>query len=154
MARPRRSRGMKTLVTLLIAVAGVAGCGGDDESPSTKPPVKKTGPLVVYEHGGGFAAQPRRLVIDRDGHARVSIQTGGKISRRTFALHEQQLRQLEDELINAQGDSGPDTPTGCADCFTYSIEADDIDVDLDQVSIEHTTNDLKRLVATLERLSS
>jgi hypothetical protein len=144
---------MKTLATLLIAVAGLAGCG-DDESTGTKPPVKKTGPLVVFEHGGGIAAQPRSLEVDRDGHAKVTVVTGGKAGHRSFDLTAQQLRQLEDELINAQGDSGPDTPTGCADCFTYSIEADDIDVDLDQVSIEHTTNDLRRLVATLERLSS
>jgi hypothetical protein len=139
-------------ILLVIAALGLAACGAEDEKPLT--PRKKTGPLVVFEHGGGIAAQPRQLVVDRDGHARVTLVTGGKSSHRSFDLSAQQLGQLEDELVNAQGDSGPDEPTGCADCFTYSIEADDIDLDLDQVSIEHTTSDLKRLVATLERLSS
>jgi hypothetical protein len=140
-------------VRLLVVIAALGlwlpGC--DDDKPV---PRKPTGPLVVYEHGGGIAAQPRHLAVDRDGHAKLTVRTGADVSKRAFDLPAPQLQDLEDELINAQGDTEPDTPTGCADCFTFSIQADGVDVELDEVSIEHATNDLQRLVATLERLSS
>jgi hypothetical protein len=140
-------------VRLLVVIAaiglGLPGC--EDEKPVPKHP---TGPLVVYDHGGGYASQPRHLVVDRDGHANLTIHTGTAVTRRSFDVPAPQLQDLEDALINAQGDTDPDVPTGCADCFTFAIRADDIDVDLDQVSIEHATNDLQRLVAMLERLSS
>jgi hypothetical protein len=136
---------------LVIAALGFALPGCEDDGPADRP---AHGPLVVYDHGGGYAAQPRHLVIDRDGHAKLTIRSGTGVTRRSFDLPAPQLQDLEDALINAQGDDDPDTPTGCADCFTFSIQADDIDVDLDQVSMEHATNDLQRLVEMLERLSS
>lgn len=139
-----------------LAVAAIAftpfACG-DEETTSSPLETPSSGPLVVYEHGGGIAAQPRRLAIDRDGRATLTVQTGQDVSKSRFTLTDDPLSALEDELINAQGDAGPELPTGCADCFTFSIKADDVDVFLDQVSIEDTTEDLKRLVATLERLS-
>lgn len=141
------------LMRLLLAIAALtlAACG-DDPRPQAPPP--RTGPLVTYEHGGGIAAQPRRLVVDRDGHARLTVRTGADETTRRFDLHAEQLRRLEDELINAQGDAAPDVPTACADCFVYTIAADDVDVTLDEANLEHATNDLRRLVSTLERLSA
>ena len=140
---------MRLLLAILALGLGLPGC--EDDTPAAGHP---DGPLVTYEHGGGIAAQPRRLVIDRDGHARLATTTGTTLSHRRFDLSPTQLADLEDELADARGDTDPDQPGGCADCFTFSIEADDIDVDLDQVSIEAATDGLRRLVATLERLSA
>src|SRR4051812_36769778 len=107
---------MKALLVLLVLIAG--GCGDDG------PAKAKSGPLVTYERGGGFAAQPQTLVVQRDGAARLTVVTGGKISHARFAVADRQLGDLEQALDGARGVDGPTTPTGCADCFTYAVHAD------------------------------
>ncbi|MEA2124948.1 MAG: hypothetical protein QOI80_1730 [Solirubrobacteraceae bacterium] len=139
---------MKTLVAVVALAFGFPGC-------ETRPPVVKHdgGPLVVYEHGGGIAAQPRRLVIERDGRAKLTVVTGADESHRAFRLTGPELDDVERALEDAAGAEQP-KPTGCADCFTFSITADGIDVDLDQVSIDDAPEPVGRLVTLLEGLSS
>jgi hypothetical protein len=138
---------MRTLVAFVALGLGLLGC--DDDKPVTH---RTTGPLVVYEHGGGFASQPRDLEIDRQGHARLSVRTGADLAKRTFDLSPAQLDELEGALDDAAGAAQPG-PTGCADCFTYTIHADGIDLSLDQVSIEDAPDPVGRLVTLLEDLS-
>jgi hypothetical protein len=140
---------MKTLLALLCLVVGLPGCGGREKPPHKPAP----GPLVVFEHGGGIAAQPRRLEIDHQGRANLTVRTGADASSRTFRLSAAQLEDLEQALDAAAGADQP-APTGCADCFTYSIVADGLRVDLDQVSIDKAPDAVGRLVTLLEGLSS
>ena len=146
---------MKRLVAVLALF--LSACGTAEEEPADEPP-PRTEMLVVYAHGGGIAAMPRILEVDRDGRATltatVSGRNGPKNETSEFDLTASQLADLEDQLAAAEGDTGPDEPSGCADCFTYSIEATGIDVDLDQVSIDDVSLELQQLVATLERLSA
>jgi hypothetical protein len=145
---------------LLLAAAILAliplACG--DEETGTEPVPPRTEMLVVYGHGGGIAAAPRILEVDREGHATLTATVPGPNGPRNetseFDLTPDQLADLEDQLAAAEGEAGPTEPSGCADCFTYSIEATGIDVDLDQVSIDDVSPELQQLVTTLERLSA
>ncbi len=148
---------MKRLLALAaLALVGLA-CG-EDESPTAPSPPPPTEMLVVYGRGGGLAAMPRILEVDREGHATLTVTVAGRDGPKNetseFDLTAVQLAGLEDQLAAAEGDTKPAEPTGCADCFTYSIEATGIDVDVDQVSIGNATPELQRLVETLERLSA
>ncbi len=143
---------MRTLLAAFALAFIPFACGEDDE------PVAATGPLVTYEHGGGIAASPWKLIVDRDGRATLTNTVygpdGPKNELTEFDLESADLTTLEDQLAAAEGDTKPDLPGGCADCFTFSVVATGIDVDLDQVSIEEATPELGELVATLERLGS
>ena len=145
---------MRTLLALAALALWPLACGEDE--PSAPPPA--TGPLVVYAHGGGIAAMPRILEVARDGHAALTVTVSGpkgpRNEMRQFDLPARELSELEAQLEAAAGDTGPSEPTGCADCFTYSIEATGLDVELDQVSIEDVSPELRELVRTLERLSA
>lgn len=137
---------MKVVLAIAAVCLGLLGCG--DTGTVTD------GPLVVYEHGGGLAPEPRRLVVERDGRATLTVLPGADETRRQFDLTTTQLGDLEDQLTAAQGDTVSDEPTDCRDCFGYSIRAERIDVGLDDVSLADATDDLRRLVGTLERLSA
>lgn len=143
---------------LALAALALAGLACNEDESRTAPPSPRTEMLVVYGHGGGIAAMPRILEVDREGHATLTATVTGRNGPRNetseFDLAPGQLAELEDQLAAAEGDTGPSEPTGCADCLTYSIEATGIDADLDQVSVEDVSPELRRLVATLERLSA
>ena len=72
---------------------------------------------------------------------------------RHLGLPAGELAALEDQLDAAAGDTARRTerPSGC---YTFAIEAAGIDVELDQISIEDVSPELRELVTTLERLSS
>jgi hypothetical protein len=139
---------MKFLALLALGF-GFLGC--DERKPIVQHDISA---LVIYEKGGGFASQPKRLVIDKDGHAKLSVRTGAKLSRSSITLGADQLSELEDALDAARGVSAPTEPTGCADCFTYSVEADDLDFSLDDVSLDKAPDELGRLTVLLDRIAS
>lgn len=134
-------------MALLIAVAGVAGCG--EEKP-TKPTVQDRLP-VVYERGGGIAAQPTSLRIDTGGHAVLTQRTGPKVTTREFDLSDAQLDELALALEEAAGAKGPGE-SYCADCFTYTVRARGVSFTLDDSNRGESDERLKALVSVLERL--
>jgi hypothetical protein len=139
---------MRTLLVLLALAVGA--CGDDAKKTTTKP---ATGPLVVFERGGGFAAQPQRLVIQRDGRARLTVRTGPKVTHAAFTVPSAKLDDLEQALGDARGVDAPHTATGCADCFTYAVQADGVRFDFDEVSLEQAPAELKRVVGVLQQIT-
>jgi hypothetical protein len=138
-------------VVLLSIIIGLLGCG-DDPAPVTH---TGTGPLVTYERGGGVASQPQKLVIQRDGRARLQVQTAGKDADNRFTLTAADLKALESALHDARGVDLPTPQGGCADCFEYTVQADGVDLHLDSVAYEDaaTPTELKSVVAILEKLA-
>jgi len=136
---------MRVLLALVVLVA--AGCGGEAK------PQPATGPLVTYERGGGFAAQPKRLVIRRDGRARLKVRTGQKVTHASFTVSAEELDELERALDDARGVDAPKTETGCADCFTYTVDADGVEFEFDDVSLEDAPPELRRVVGVLQQIT-
>jgi hypothetical protein len=146
---------MKALFVVLALAAALVGCGDDAEQEAKATPTPTGGRLVIFERGGGIAAQPQTLDISRDGEAKLTIRTGPDISHRDFSLSQTQLSDLETALDDAQGVEVPKVSYACADCFIYVIEADGIKFQLDSVSYsdEATPVELIRLTAALEKLA-
>lgn len=146
---------MRYVLVLVALAVGPLSCG---DEPTVSPAPDARAPLVIYGHGGGIATMPRILQVDRDGRATLTVTVAGRNGPRNelseFDLPDAELRELERQLKAAAEDSAPSEPTRCADCFTYSIDADGIDAELDQISIAEASPEVRELVATLERLSA
>jgi hypothetical protein len=140
------------LVILIGTLVALAGCG-DDKTSTPKTPA--TGPLVVYERGGGIASQPLKLTVDRSGHAALEVRTGPKLSHDEFTVGAGDLADLENAIDAAQGVDPKPTNTGCADCYEYSVKADGVAFHLDSVTYtdDATPAELKDLVAELDGLA-
>jgi hypothetical protein len=109
-----------------LALAGLAGCGGDD---ATSP--AESGTLVTYERTGGFASMPESLVIEADGAA--TVEAGVDPARETFQLDADELEQVRSELEAADFEAVESgVPTGCADCYEYDITYDGTTVSYDE----------------------
>jgi hypothetical protein len=143
-------RSMK-LLTLFALIAGLAACGDE----ATAPEQPSAGPLVTYTREGGYASQPQKLVIARDGKAQLEVRTGADVTHSRFTLPAADLQQLEDALDAARGVEPPEINYGCADCFEYSVVADDVSIDLDSVSYsdDATADELIAVVAQLEAIA-
>jgi hypothetical protein len=120
-ARPRIS-GMNALRgALLAAVIFLAGCGSSDDK-STQAPVQTNGSLVSYTRTGGVGGIDEHLRIDPDGAATLSYGEPTNTSR-TFQLTQTELQHMNSLLAAAGIGSAPNPqPTGCADCFVYTVE--------------------------------
>ena len=131
---PRRSRDVTRLPTTLLAVAATALLYGCDEEGSAGSTATQQpgGPLVVYERAGGIAFTAQRMVIDEDGSATVEVEGPGKIGAE-FDLSDAELDELRG-LLDAATLESPPEPSGCADCYAYSIEHDGRTASFDQTS--------------------
>jgi hypothetical protein len=140
---------------LITALAAALTACGDASQPTEPPSTPPDGPLVTYERGGGIAGQAQRLVIQRDGRARLEVRTGTGLDRTSFTLTPAQLEPLEGALTAARGADTPEPDYGCADCFEYSVRADGVRIELDSVSYSDadTPDELVRVVALLEHLA-
>lgn len=107
---------MKALAILVLA-AFAAGCGSDDE------PVVTYATLVTFTQTGGVAGMDESLKIEVDGHATITLGEPAN-EERSFELTEAELDRVTTLLDGADFDSMPATPepTGCADCFVYTVE--------------------------------
>ena len=113
--------GLRILV--LAAVAALApGCGSNDD-PGPADPDPTGGALVVYSRSGGVGGIDERLRISSDGEATLSYGPPVE-SDHSFQLSDAQLTDIQSQLAAADFDSIPANPepTGCADCFEYTIE--------------------------------
>ncbi len=114
------ARWRATLGAIAIAAAiALGGCGGDDETATTR--TDANGPLVVYERSGGIAGVAEHLQVGSDGAVEV---TAGAVEPQhaDFQLSDEELGQLSSELEAADfGAVSATGPGACADCFIESV---------------------------------
>jgi hypothetical protein len=136
------------LATSLLALAAAAALPGCDEDVSTTSTTQHQsgGPLVVYERAGGVAYTAQRMVVEEDGSATVEVEGPGSIGAE-FELTDAELDELRGLLAGATLES-PE-PTGCADCYAYSIEHDGRSASFDQTSYPPGTEPLVEFLSTL-----
>ena len=138
---------MRRLVPLL-ALALLAGCGGDDESTTTP----TSGTLVTYVRTGGVASMPERLEVEMDGAA--TVEAGVDPAREQFELDADELEALRDELEAADlaGFDEPDEPSGCADCYIFQVGSGDDMIRYDES--QEVPEAVSTLVAHLSRITA
>jgi hypothetical protein len=122
-SRPR-SKGVNALRALVLATVTVlAGCGSSDDQSTTGGPVQTNGALVTYTRTGGVGGIDEHLRIEPDGTATLSYGEPSN-SERSFELTPTELDRINSLLDAADLDSMPTDPqpTGCADCFEYTVE--------------------------------
>jgi hypothetical protein len=115
---------MKGLLLLAALAALLAGCGSDDTADDGEDdPVLTNGALVTYTRTGGVAGLDERLRINPDETATLSYGEPVNTERK-FELTGSQLDEIRSLLDQADFDSMPASPapTGCADCFVYTVE--------------------------------
>jgi hypothetical protein len=139
---------VRRLVTILLALAAVGALYGCDEEGSTASTTQQRpgGPLVVYERAGGIAYTAQRMVIEEDGSATVEVEGPGSVGAE-FELSDAELEELRGLLAGATLES-PE-PSGCADCYAYSIEHDGRSASFDETSYPPGTEPLVRFLSKL-----
>jgi hypothetical protein len=109
---------------LVLAAATAVGCGSsDDEQTTSGGPVQTNGALVTYTRTGGVGGIDEHLRIEPDGTATLSYGEPAN-SERSFDLSTDELDRITSLLDAADLESMPaePVPTGCADCFVYTVE--------------------------------
>ena len=114
-----RSSGVRPLLTI-IAVAAIGATlllAATDTPPA---PAAAHSTLVTFHRSGGFAGFDDRVTVKRD--RRVTVRSRGAAARHT-RLSKAAMRKLRRALEAARLDQPPPQgpPSGCADCFVYSI---------------------------------
>jgi hypothetical protein len=114
--------GLRFLVLAVVAAFAV-GCGDSDDSQDPSGPVQTNGALVTYTRTGGVGGVDEHLRIDPDGAAAVTIGAPEDADR-SFELSDTQLAHIQSLLDAADLGAMPENPqpTGCADCFVYTVE--------------------------------
>lgn len=119
-----RREGVGAMRILLITAVAlcVAGCG-DPEDPEADDPVLTSGALVTYMRTGGVGGIDERLRIEPDGGATIMIGEPMN-TERSFDLSAAELEHVQALLETADLEAMPSEPepTGCADCFVYTVE--------------------------------
>jgi hypothetical protein len=139
--------------TLMLAVGALAlgtGCGEDDAS-EPEPATTGDGTLVTYSREGGVASMPVELTIGADGSARLVSEFDGQAE--DFALDDAELEELTTELEAADLDAfePPVEPSGCADCFVYTVTYGDAVVSYDDTAAP--PGEITALVGHLDELA-
>jgi hypothetical protein len=140
---PGRSRHVAKLATalfLLAAAGAAAGCGDDDRIADPGPTVQSDGPLVIYERAGGVAYTAQRMVVEEDGSATVDVEGPGGVGS-DFELSDAELDKLR-ALLEAATLADQPEPSGCADCYAYTIDYAGQSATFDQVSYPPGTEPL------------
>jgi hypothetical protein len=118
-----RNKLVSVFRALLLAVGiFVAGCGSSEDA-TTQSTVQTDGSLVTYTRTGGVGGIDEHLRIEPGGAATLSYGEPTNSSR-SFALTDAELSHITSLLDAADFTSAPaPQPTGCADCFVYTVEA-------------------------------
>lgn len=140
-------------ILCLAAVAlFAAGCGSSAEPGDSDGPVQTDGSLVTYSRTGGVAGLDERLRINPDGTATLAY--GEPVdTEREFELTSAERERITSLLEEADFDSMPANPgpTGCADCFVYTVEYGGESVTYDDVA--EPSASIAALVAALGELT-
>jgi hypothetical protein len=119
-----RIGGVNPLRALVLAsFAVLAGCGSsDDQSTSTEGPTQTNGALITYTRTGGVGGIDEHLRIEPDGTATLAYGEPTN-SEDSFDLTDSELDRIQTLLDAADLESMPaePQPTGCADCFVYTV---------------------------------
>jgi hypothetical protein len=115
---------MRTLAIALFALCAAPLAGGCDGERTTTTSATTTdahtaGALVIYQRFGGIAFTAQQMVVEQDGSAKVEVKGPGRI-RADFLLTDAELAELRELLADATLETPP--PSGCNDCYGYSIE--------------------------------
>jgi len=114
---------VRSLLILIAAatIGAVLLLTGSDTPPAPAAAHSKT--LVTFHRSGGFAGVDDRVTVKRD--RRVTVRSRGGAARHK-RLSKAAIRKLRGDLEAAGFDRPPPKgpPSGCADCFIYSITYD------------------------------
>ncbi|MBA2241026.1 MAG: hypothetical protein H0W09_07275 [Solirubrobacterales bacterium] len=127
------SRALAATIATALALVPL-GCGGSSEPPERSPLRAAT---IEYSKGGGIAGIGLTLLIRPDGSA--TLESGERGSRPVrFALGQAELEELRAEHaatpwdeLDAAFEEGE--PSGCADCFGYTVTVGDQSFSLDDL---------------------
>jgi hypothetical protein len=117
-----RNQVVRPLLTIIaVAVLGAAlllTAGGAPSAPAAVHPT-----LVTFHRSGGFAGVDDSVTVERD--RRVTVRSRGGDARHK-RLSKAAMRKLRTDLKAARFDqpSPQGAPSGCADCFIYTIKYD------------------------------
>lgn len=108
---------------VLALCAALAGCGNATADPEHGPAPRPASPSPIdYAKTGGIAGVSERLHIGRTGRAMVSEQTGVDSAASRFQVGAKRLSSLRAALAKSGfAGIGAPQPTGCADCFIYTV---------------------------------
>jgi hypothetical protein len=111
---------VRPLLTIIAvtAIGAVLLLAGADRAPAPASAHTKT--LVTFHRSGGFAGVDDRVTVKRD--RRVTVRSRGAAAthkRMSRAAIRKLRRALEDGRFDQPPPEGP--PSGCADCFVYTI---------------------------------
>jgi hypothetical protein len=106
------------LATISCALA-LGPCAGT--APTAASPAARF--TISYERSGGLAAMPQKLVIRPGRRATVTaLDAHGRRRSVEFSITAKKVEQLRAAAETARiGDVAPSPPSGCADCFVYSV---------------------------------
>jgi hypothetical protein len=119
-----RNRGMNAgWILVLAATTALAGCGNSGDEADTTGTIQTNGALVSYTRTGGVGGVDETLRIEPDGTATLRIGEPQNVSN-SFELSANELERVQSLLDAADLDAMPadPQPTGCADCFVYTVE--------------------------------
>ena len=148
------ARGLAATALAAIVLGLIAGgCGSDEEQAPDSPGPKGDGPLVSYSRTGGVAGIDERLQIEADG-AGVYELGPPEPRRRSLELSEAELEELIGLVDEAALDAVEAEPSGCADCFVYTVAAAGSEVTLDDVTLLDAPGSVQQLIGFLNALAA
>jgi len=106
------------LILILAAALLLSGCKQSSGITYT-PPALEDGWSVKMTLSGGIAGLMRVIDVQSDGKYTVTDERAKDTS--TGKLTDQELSELK-KLITEMKFTAPQTDSGCADCFGYSLE--------------------------------
>lgn len=107
-------------IAALFAVGAVLLLSGRDTPPAPAAATRSATTLVTFHRSGGFAGVDDLVKVRRD--RRVTIRRRGAAARHA-RLSRRAMERLRRALTQARFDEPPADapPSGCADCFVYTI---------------------------------
>jgi hypothetical protein len=108
--------------------------------------------MIDFRVTGGIAGVDQTLMVNSDGDASVRTRYRQGASTEHFHLSPADISALADKLVAARIEALPQSPpSGCADCFEYTIGLGDSPYRTDQVSAPKR---LEPLIAACAKLVS
>jgi hypothetical protein len=106
-------------ITAVAAIGAVLLLTGTDTPPAPASAHTKT--LVTFHRSGGFAGFDDSVIVRRN--RRITVRTRGGAARHK-RLSKASMRKLRQALKDGRFDHPPPAgpPSGCADCFVYTIK--------------------------------
>jgi hypothetical protein len=147
------ARALAASVLAAVALGLIGGCGEDEGEAPDSPSPPSDGPLVEYSRTGGIAGIDERLRIEADGAATYAVGAP-EPRRRSFALSETELEELNGLLDEVALDALEPMDSGCADCFVYTVAHAGETAALDDVTLLDAPGSVQQLIGFLNALAA